>query len=176
MHLDGQSVDRLTPRERDVAMVFQSYALYPHMTVAQNLSFGLRMRGIPKQTIQASVMEAARLLGQHLGRELEGRETKAGTRSDEAWSRFQQAEQMLRNADTLRWSLGDSDGAARALDEADRLHEEAEAFHERLTLTGVILTKLDGDARGGAAISVKAVTGKPIRYVGVGEHLDRLAE
>jgi serine/threonine-protein kinase len=72
--------------------------------------------------------EAARLLGQHLGRELEGRETKAGTRSDEAWSRFQQAEQMLRNADTLRWSLGDSDGAARALDEADRLHEEAESF------------------------------------------------
>jgi len=50
----------------------------------------------------------------------------------------------------------------------------ARAFNERLELTGVILTKLDGDARGGAAISVKAVTGKPIRFVGVGEHLDRL--
>ena len=50
----------------------------------------------------------------------------------------------------------------------------ARAFNEQLELTGVILTKLDGDARGGAAISVKAVTGKPIRFVGVGEHLDRL--
>ncbi len=50
----------------------------------------------------------------------------------------------------------------------------ARAFNEKLELTGVILTKLDGDARGGAAISVKAVTGKPIRFVGVGEHLDRL--
>jgi TolB-like protein len=74
------------------------------------------------------VTEAARLLGQHLGRELELRETRAGTRSDEAWSRFQQAERMLENADTLRWSLGDTEGAERALEEADRLHQEAESF------------------------------------------------
>ncbi len=61
--LDGQSVDRLAPRDRDVAMVFQSYALYPHMKVAQNLGFGLRMRGVPKQSIRERVLEAARLLG-----------------------------------------------------------------------------------------------------------------
>jgi multiple sugar transport system ATP-binding protein len=61
--LDGQSVDRLAPRDRDIAMVFQSYALYPHMSVAQNLSFGLRMRGIPKPTIRESVQWAAHLLG-----------------------------------------------------------------------------------------------------------------
>ena len=61
--LDGQSVDRFAPRERDVAMVFQSYALYPHMTVARNLGFGLRMRGIPKPTIRKWVLEAAILLG-----------------------------------------------------------------------------------------------------------------
>ena len=61
--LDGEPVDRLPPRDRDVAMVFQSYALYPHMTVAQNLGFGLRMRRIPKQTIKNQVLEAARLLG-----------------------------------------------------------------------------------------------------------------
>jgi ABC-type sugar transport system ATPase subunit len=60
--LDGQSVDRLSPRERDVAMVFQSYALYPHMTVARNLSFGLRMHGIPKPAISTQVLETARLL------------------------------------------------------------------------------------------------------------------
>lgn len=61
--LDGQSVDRLAPRDRDIAMVFQSYALYPHMSVSRNLSFGLRMRGVPKPTILESVQWVARLLG-----------------------------------------------------------------------------------------------------------------
>jgi ABC-type sugar transport system ATPase subunit len=60
---DGQAVDHLTPAERDVAMVFQSYALYPHMTVAENMGFGLRMRKVPKPEIRASVENAARLLG-----------------------------------------------------------------------------------------------------------------
>jgi multiple sugar transport system ATP-binding protein len=65
--LDGKVVDELAPRERDVAMVFQSYALYPHMTVSQNLGFGLRMRGIAKQQIQHKVQGTARLLGiEHL--------------------------------------------------------------------------------------------------------------
>jgi signal recognition particle subunit SRP54 len=50
----------------------------------------------------------------------------------------------------------------------------AREFNRRLELDGVILTKLDGDARGGAALSIRAVTGKPIRYVGMGEGLDRL--
>jgi signal recognition particle subunit SRP54 len=52
----------------------------------------------------------------------------------------------------------------------------AKVFNEALELDGVILTKLDGDTRGGAALSVKAVTGVPIKYVGVGEQLDRLEE
>jgi signal recognition particle subunit SRP54 len=50
----------------------------------------------------------------------------------------------------------------------------AKAFNDRLPLSGVILTKLDGDARGGAALSVKSVTGKPIKFVGMGEKLDKL--
>ncbi len=50
----------------------------------------------------------------------------------------------------------------------------ADAFTEHLDLDGVVLTKLDGDARGGAALSVRAVTGKPIKFVGVGEKLDDL--
>ena len=49
-------------------------------------------------------------------------------------------------------------------------------FHEKLPLSGVILTKMDGDARGGAALSIKSVTGKPIKFIGVGEKLDRLEE
>src|SRR5260370_40946160 len=52
----------------------------------------------------------------------------------------------------------------------------AKAFNDALDLNGVILTKLDGDARGGAALSIKEVTKVPIKYVGVGEKLDRLEE
>ncbi len=50
----------------------------------------------------------------------------------------------------------------------------AKAFHEKLSLTGVMLTKMDGDARGGAALSILAVTGAPVKFVGVGEKLDAL--
>ncbi|HJK92308.1 MAG TPA: signal recognition particle protein [Polyangiaceae bacterium LLY-WYZ-15_(1-7)] len=50
----------------------------------------------------------------------------------------------------------------------------AKAFHDRLDLSGVVLTKLDGDARGGAALSVKQVTGAPVKFVGMGETLDRM--
>ena len=50
----------------------------------------------------------------------------------------------------------------------------AKTFDEALDITGVMLTKLDGDARGGAALSIKAVTGKPIKFVGVGEKLDQV--
>ena len=52
----------------------------------------------------------------------------------------------------------------------------AKVFNEKLELDGVILTKLDGDARGGAALSVKQVTGVPIKFIGTGEHLDALEE
>ena len=52
----------------------------------------------------------------------------------------------------------------------------AKEFNDQLELDGVILTKMDGDARGGAALSIKAVTGKPIKFIGVGEKLDRLEE
>ena len=52
----------------------------------------------------------------------------------------------------------------------------AKAFDERLGVSGVVMTKLDGDARGGAALSVKEVTGKPIKFLGMGEDLDRLEE
>jgi signal recognition particle subunit SRP54 len=52
----------------------------------------------------------------------------------------------------------------------------AKEFNERLELDGIILTKLDGDARGGAALSVKAVTSKPIKFIGVGEKLDKIEE
>jgi len=61
--MNGRSIDSLSPRDRDIAMVFQNYALYPHMNVSQNLGFGLRMRGIPRDIIKDRIKEVAELLG-----------------------------------------------------------------------------------------------------------------
>src|SRR5207237_3998716 len=55
-------VNDLTPKDRDVAMVFQSYALYPHMTVEENLAFGLKLRKLPKQEINERVRRVAKIL------------------------------------------------------------------------------------------------------------------
>jgi multiple sugar transport system ATP-binding protein len=60
--IGDQVVNEMPPRERDIAMVFQSYALYPHMTVFDNLAFGLRMRGTPRQDIERRVNSAANIL------------------------------------------------------------------------------------------------------------------
>jgi multiple sugar transport system ATP-binding protein len=62
IHLGEVRLDTLEPRHRDIAMVFQSYALYPHMTVRQNLSFGLRLRKVPRETVERRVGEVARAL------------------------------------------------------------------------------------------------------------------
>jgi ABC-type sugar transport systems, ATPase components len=61
--IDGRKVNDLPPHERDIAMVFQNYALYPHMSVFDNLAFGLRFRGLPKDEIDRRVQNAARKLG-----------------------------------------------------------------------------------------------------------------
>jgi multiple sugar transport system ATP-binding protein len=67
IRIGGRSADKLPPKARDVAMVFQNYALYPHMTVYDNLAFGLRMRRTPRGEVDRRVGEAARLLGiEHL--------------------------------------------------------------------------------------------------------------
>jgi sn-glycerol 3-phosphate transport system ATP-binding protein len=60
--VDGEVVNDVPPKDRDMAMVFQNYALYPHMTVYQNMSFGLRLKHYPKDEIEKRVQEAARIL------------------------------------------------------------------------------------------------------------------
>jgi multiple sugar transport system ATP-binding protein len=60
--IDGRVVNACSPKDRDIAMVFQSYALYPHMTVEENLAFGLRLRGRPGPEIDRCVREVARTL------------------------------------------------------------------------------------------------------------------
>jgi multiple sugar transport system ATP-binding protein len=60
--IGGDVVNDVPPKDRDIAMVFQNYALYPHMTVAENMSFGLRLKHYPKAEIKSRVTEAARML------------------------------------------------------------------------------------------------------------------
>jgi len=70
LRIGGEVVNKKAPRDRDIAMVFQSYALYPHMTVRDNIAFALKLAKRPKEEIDAKVAEAAEILdlGQHLER------------------------------------------------------------------------------------------------------------
>ena len=60
--IDGKRMNDVEPKDRDIAMVFQNYALYPHMTVYDNMAFGLKLRKLPKAEIDQKVREAAKIL------------------------------------------------------------------------------------------------------------------
>ena len=63
LYIDGKLMNDVAPKDRDIAMVFQSYALYPHMTVYDNMAFPLKLRKLPKDEIDKKVREAAETLG-----------------------------------------------------------------------------------------------------------------
>src|SRR3954468_6184588 len=63
IRIGDRVVNKVPPKERDIAMVFQNYALYPHMTVAANIGFSLKLRGAPKSEIESRVARAAEILG-----------------------------------------------------------------------------------------------------------------
>src|SRR4051812_24100995 len=62
IRIGDRVVNNVPPKDRDIAMVFQNYALYPHMTVYKNMAFGLKLRGMPKKQIEERVMDAAKIL------------------------------------------------------------------------------------------------------------------
>ena len=63
IYIDGRKVNDVAPKDRDIAMVFQNYALYPHLTVYKNMAFGLQLRNYPKPEIESRVRDAAQILG-----------------------------------------------------------------------------------------------------------------
>ncbi|MBQ8405703.1 MAG: sn-glycerol-3-phosphate ABC transporter ATP-binding protein UgpC [Clostridia bacterium] len=63
LYIDGKLVNDVVPKDRDIAMVFQNYALYPHMSVYDNMAFGLKLRKVPKEVIDQKVKAAAEILG-----------------------------------------------------------------------------------------------------------------
>ncbi|MCL5985603.1 MAG: ABC transporter ATP-binding protein [Actinobacteria bacterium] len=87
IYIDGKIANETPPGKRDIAMVFQSYALYPHMSVYQNIGFGLKVRGIPNREIDDKVKEAACLLGIDGLLERKPRELSGGQRQRVALGR-----------------------------------------------------------------------------------------
>jgi sn-glycerol 3-phosphate transport system ATP-binding protein len=87
IRLDGRDVVNIDPSERDIAMVFQNYALYPHMSVFDNMAYGLRIRGLSKPDIQTRVAESAKLLGLEALLERKPRQLSGGQRQRVAMGR-----------------------------------------------------------------------------------------
>ena len=130
--IGGRRVDDVEPGARDVAMVFQSYALYPHMTVAGNLGFGLRVRGTPRTEIERRVAEAAAALG--LAELLSRRpgELSGGQRQRVALGRA-----MVRDPGVFLFDepLSNLDAELRL-----RTRDEIAALHRRLGTTMIFVT------------------------------------
>jgi multiple sugar transport system ATP-binding protein len=78
--IGDRKVNDVPPKDRDIAMVFQNYALYPHMTVRKNLAFGLKLRKTPKEIIDQRVMQAAKMLGLESRLEAKPKELSGGQR------------------------------------------------------------------------------------------------
>ncbi|PDT45686.1 ABC transporter ATP-binding protein [Sinorhizobium fredii] len=132
MKIAGQRMNDVPPRRRDVAMVFQSYALYPHMTVEQNLTYSLRIRGVKKAEALKAAAEVAATTGlSHLMKRYP-RELSGGQRQRVAMSRA-----IIRHPKAFLF-----DEPLSNLDAALRVHmrKEIRALHDRLHATSVYVT------------------------------------
>jgi len=87
LRIGDRVVNDVAPKDRDIAMVFQSYALYPHMSVAENLAFGLKLRGLPRAEVERRVGEAAAMLGLQDMLDKKPREMSGGQRQRVALGR-----------------------------------------------------------------------------------------
>src|SRR5512139_1120277 len=132
IRIGDRVVNRLPPKERDVAMVFQNYALYPHMTVADNMAFSMKLRGAPKSEIDERVNRAAAILGlsqllQRFPRQLSG-----GQRQRVAMGRA-----IVRDPQVFLFDepLSNLDAKLRV-----QMRTEIKELHQRLKTTSVYVT------------------------------------
>src|SRR2546428_4336632 len=132
IYIADRNVTDLPPKERDVAMVFQNYALYPHMTVEQNIGFGLRLRGTPKAEMRSKVKEAAKTLGLHTYLARKPAELSGGQRQRVAIGRAMVREPK---AFLMDEPLSNLDAKLRV-----QMRAELATLHERLGTTTVYVT------------------------------------
>src|SRR5262249_60434719 len=130
--IGGQVVNDLTPRERRIAMVFQSYALYPHLSVYKNIAFPLRAQGVPKDQHKKKVEWASGLLGIGHLLERKPRELPGGERHRVALARAIVREPSVFLLDE---PLSNLDAKLRA-----SAREELGVFHRRIGTTTIYLT------------------------------------
>ena len=132
IRIGGQSIVHLPPRDRDIAMVFQSYALYPHMDVYRNMAFSLQLRGLPKKEIERRVHEVAEILGLTPQLKRKPRQLSGGQRQ-----RVAVGAALCRQAGVLLF-----DEPLSNLDAKLRVHmrTELKRLHQRVRTTSVYVT------------------------------------
>ncbi|MBB4000776.1 ABC transporter ATP-binding protein [Aureimonas pseudogalii] len=132
IRIAGESVTRLPPRKRDIAMVFQSYALYPHMRVSENMTYALRLRRMAREAIEAATTMAAKTLGISPLLEKYPRELSGGQRQRVAMGRA-----IVREPKVFLF-----DEPLSNLDAGLRVHMRGEIrrLHDRLGATSVYVT------------------------------------
>src|SRR5918996_6628901 len=130
--VDGEVVNDVPPKDRDMAMVFQNYALYPHMTVYENMSFGLRLKHYPKDEIKRRVSEAARILDLTELLERKPRQLSGGQRQRVAMGRA-----IVRNPKVFLFDepLSNLDAKLRV-----QMRTEIKRVHQKVRTTTVYVT------------------------------------
>lgn len=132
IYIGDKKVNNVPPKDRDIAFVFQSYALYPHMTVRENIAFGLKMRKVDKATIEQKVQEAAEILnlGEYLDRK--PKQLSGGQRQRVALGRA-----IVRNPKVFLMDepLSNLDAKLRV-----QMRSEIKKLHERLQTTFIYVT------------------------------------
>lgn len=132
IYIGDKKVNDVHPKDRDIAFVFQSYALYPHMTVRENIAFGLKMRKVDKATIEKKVLEAAEILdlGEYLDRK--PKQLSGGQRQRVALGRA-----IVRNPKVFLMDepLSNLDAKLRV-----QMRSEIKKLHEKLQTTFIYVT------------------------------------
>src|SRR6202162_5119630 len=130
--IDEKVVNELPPKDRDIAMVFQNYALYPHMSVYDNMAFGLKMRKFPKPEIQKRVQDAAEILGIQELLKRKPRQLSGGQRQRVAVGRA-----IVRHPQVFLFDepLSNLDAKLRV-----QMGVELKRLHERLETTAIYVT------------------------------------
>lgn len=132
MRIAGEVVNGLPPRKRDLAMVFQSYALYPHMTVRENLTYALRLKGVPKAERATAAATVAATIGLEALLDRKPRELSGGQRQRVAMGRA-----IIREPKAFLFDepLSNLDAALRV-----RMRKEIRDLHDRIGATSVYVT------------------------------------
>jgi len=132
IRIGGKAVNNLPPKERDISMVFQNYALYPHMTVAENMAFSMTLAGAPKEEKKRRVAEAAQILGLTPLLDRYPRQLSGGQRQRVAMGRS-----IVRNPKVFLFDepLSNLDAKLRVA-----MRAEIKSLHRRLATTTVYVT------------------------------------